>query len=206
MEVSKVNHKFISVFRKNKQFWLGIIILSIILLIILYMVFELWKLLFTVQKEVAAAIVVGSATVIVSIISVIAAKYFERKRIIEQELRQKKIPMYEEFAAFWFEILSSQKEGIKTKKKSFTEEEIKKYFIKFTRNLLVWGADEVLIQWNIFRGKFSGVESGENITPDVMFDFEKVLFSIRKDLGHKNINIKRGELLGLFVNDIKKYL
>ena len=41
---------------------------------------------------------------------------------------------------------------------------------------------------------------------NILFLYENLLMEIRKDLGHKNQGFKRGTLLGLFVNDIDKYL
>ena len=40
----------------------------------------------------------------------------------------------------------------------------------------------------------------------MMFAFEDLLFAIRKDLGHSNAGLGRGDLLRGFVNDIDKYL
>jgi hypothetical protein len=40
---------------------------------------------------------------------------------------------------------------------------------------------------------------------DMMFIFEGILFTIRKDLGHKNNGLKKGAMLRLFVNDIDQY-
>ena len=39
-----------------------------------------------------------------------------------------------------------------------------------------------------------------------MFAMEEVYRAIRKDLGHDDNRLKKGDILGLFVNDIDKYL
>ena len=41
---------------------------------------------------------------------------------------------------------------------------------------------------------------------EILFLTEKLLFAIRRDLGHKNKNLKKGDILSIFVNDIEKYL
>ena len=41
---------------------------------------------------------------------------------------------------------------------------------------------------------------------EIMFQYEKILNAIRKDLGHKNQGFKRGTLLGMWVNDIDSHV
>ncbi|AVQ97744.1 hypothetical protein OBCHQ24_01290 [Oceanobacillus iheyensis] len=150
------------------------------------------------QTEVAAAIVAAMATIIVSVLSVTIGKYLERKRVIENELREKKIPMYEEFVEFYFDLLMAKK----INGKEMTQKEMMKFFNRFTQKLMVWGSDEVVKLWSNYRREFAlkDRDSMEN-----MFEFEKLLLAIRKDTGHKNKHIEKADLLGLFVNDINKY-
>src|SRR4051812_32942087 len=66
---------------------------------------SIWKIFSGLQKEVAAPLIAASATIIVAVITVIVGKFYERKRAIEQEHRNKKIPIYEEFVEFLFKLL-----------------------------------------------------------------------------------------------------
>lgn len=156
-------------------------------------------ILASLQQEVSATIIAGMVTIIVSILSITIGKYYERKMVIEKELREKKIPMYEEFIKFFLNVFLAEK----TKDKEMSEDEMVDFFNKFTQKLLVWGSDEVVSQWSNYRRK-----SGKNPhdTAKTMFEFEKLLLAIRKDTGHANKNIKLGDLLGLFINDIDDYL
>ncbi len=152
------------------------------------------------QKEVAAAIVAAVGTVLVSVISVIVGKYFERKRSIEQELREKKIPMYNGFVEFLFKVLMADKIG-----KKMSEKDMTMYFIKFTQELLVWGSDEVVSLWSNYRRYFVDRDKIDTSFNN-MFELEKLLLAIRKDTGHKNKGLNKGDVLGLFINDIHKYI
>ncbi len=153
------------------------------------------------QKEVAAAIIVASATILVSVLSVVVGKYYERKRSIEQELRQKKIPMYEEFIRFWFDLFMSEKlTGAPMNEKKMLE-----YFNTFTQKLMVWGSDEVVGIWSNYRRAFVTTSPPTDAFHS-MLEFEELLSAIRKDMGHRNKNLKKGDLLGLFINDIQKYV
>lgn len=151
------------------------------------------------QKEVSAAIIAGMVTIIISIISITIGKYYERKMVIEKELRDKKIPMYEEFIEFFLNLFLAEK----TKDKEISEEEMVNFFNKFTQKLMVWGSDQVVGQWSDYRRK---VGKNPHDTTKTMFEFEKLLLVIRKDTGHANKNIKSGDLLGLFINDIDNYI
>lgn len=131
----------------------------------------------------------------------ILTKYYERKRKIEQEIREKKIPMYVEFVEFWFRVLYSK--NITGKK--IEEKEMIEFFSDFTQKVMVWGSDEVLILWSRYRRTFVDIEDPKNVSPEKLFDFEDLLMAIRKDMGHKNKGVIKGDLLGLFINDIDKY-
>ncbi|MFB5761542.1 hypothetical protein [Paenibacillus medicaginis] len=152
------------------------------------------------QKEVAAALIAASATIVVSVLSVVIAKYYEKKRAIELELRNKKIPIYEEFVEFLFKLLMNKKlEG-----KPMTEQEVLKFMSGFTQKLLVWGSDDVVLQWSKYRNMFVLEDNPD--TRKTMWQMEQLLIAIRKDTGHKNKAYKKGDILKLFINDVDKYL
>jgi hypothetical protein len=184
------------------QILLSLIVVAVLCIVVWYIAVTLWKVFFGLQKEVAAALVAASATILVSVFSVTGAKYYERKRAIEQDLRQRKIPIYEDFIKFLFRLIGSEKIG----DKPMTEKEMQEFFIEFTQKLMIWGSDEVVIQWSKYRR--ASIKNSENGQADFnnMFDLENLLLAIRKDTGHKNKNLKKGDLLGLFINDIENYI
>lgn len=86
------------------------------------------------------------------------------------------------------------------------EKEMQEFFIEFTQKLMIWGSDEVVAQWSKYRRVLiKHSEDGQSDSND-MFELENLLLAIRKDTGHKNKNLKKGDLLGLFVNDIENYI
>jgi len=76
-------------------------------------------------------------------------------------------------------------------------------FRDVTPKLVTWASDDVIRAWTKFR-KFAIRNSGENI--ELMFLFEEILKAVRQDLGHKSNNLEKGDLLGLFINDIDDFL
>lgn len=154
------------------------------------------------QPEVAAAITAAVATVLVSVATVTASRVFERRQQVEREIRAQKIPIYEEFIGFWFRSLQGEKAGLKAP----TNQETMEFMLNFTQNIMMWGSDDVLRKWSHWRRRY-GVESGPTTdSSQVLFEFEQLLLAIRRDTGHSNRDLKRGDLLGLFINDINDHL
>ncbi|MHA2855499.1 hypothetical protein ACXZ7E_16000 [Paenibacillus lautus] len=177
----------------------GIAIIAVILIGIILIIYSFTKLFFSIEKEVSAAIIATMGTILVSVFSVIYTKYLEKKRMIEQELRDKKLPMYELFVNYWFDLMYKKK----LTGKAMEEKEMVAFFKEFTQGLLVWGSDGVISKWSDFRVKMVNNKDGFN--ERFIIEFEELLLEIRKDTGHKNTKLKKGELLGLFINDIEKY-
>lgn len=160
---------------------------------------RVWQVFTGLQKDVAAALIAGTTTVVVAVASVTAGKYYERKRAIEQEIREKKIPMYDEFVQFLFRTLMQGKAG-----KQISEQETIQFFGRFTQKLMVWGSDEVVLAWSRYRRQFLIAEAPD--TKQSVTRLEDLLMAIRRDMGHRNHRIERGDLLGLFINDVERLL
>jgi hypothetical protein len=152
------------------------------------------------QKEVAAAILAALTAVTISILSLVLSKQYERRADIRKEHREKKVPIYEKSIKFWFEVLMADKAG----RKPPSEQKIIQFLQDFTQELIVWGSDSVLKAFITFREALISYKGGE---PPIegMFLFEKYMLEVRRDLGHKNKNLSSGDILALFINDIRKY-
>lgn len=147
-------------------------------------------------KEIIAPIIAGISVVLASLITVILGKYFERKYIVSQEQRVKRTPMYQELITFIFKLLPEKEE------ERLSESEQVEFIRKFTEMVLLWGSNEVIKEWSLFRTNI--MKSSQST--DNLFLLENVLIAIRNDLGHKSSGIKKGDILRLFINDIDDYL
>ncbi len=149
------------------------------------------------DKELSTGLTAGALTIIVSVLSLVLSKYFERKHEVLRKHREKKIPIYEDFLEFWFRLLLADKLG----KKPLKDQEISNAMAKFTQNLIIWGSNEVIRAYFNFRQYQLNIK--DSILDYVVFNlFENMLFEIRRDLGQKNRNIKENQILGLFINDL----
>src|SRR6185437_4330736 len=149
-----------------------------------------------VSPQVAAATVAGTATVLVSVFSVLWSKRVERQKEIEQEQRRQKIPVYEDFIKFIFRLLMAEKLG----EPKLTDQEMTRTVNDFAQTIMVWGSDDVLRKYALFRR--SGPAGGAEMAAAV----ESLLYAIRADIGHENKNLKTGELLSVFINDTEGFL
>ncbi len=189
--------------QERKQLALGFALIAILLYVAYLLIAQIWDIFSSVDPKLALGLIAASATVIVSLISVLVSKNLERKALILAHLREKKIPTYEKIIDFIFKITFADK----LNKKTPSEKEMVVFMAEITQELVIWGSDEMLEAFYKFR--MQSIESSEgNATKpfDVLFTVEDLLLAIRKDLGHKNKNLPRGKILGLFVNDIEQIL
>ncbi|MFW6027151.1 MAG: hypothetical protein ACOCRX_12520 [Candidatus Woesearchaeota archaeon] len=98
-------------------------------------------------------------------------------------------------------------EGIAKKTDS---KDMLEFLYENTDDLLLWGSEEVIRAWINLREK-AVKQTQENTEEkfdhvEMMFDIEKLFYAIRQDLGYKDKNLEKGDLLRFFVNDIDDYL
>ncbi|EJL7023918.1 hypothetical protein O1B33_003594, partial [Vibrio cholerae] len=161
----------------------------------------IWKLFSTVEPALGAALVAASATVLVSVLSVLLSKKSESKALIASQLREKKVPVYEKIVNHIFLITFADKLG----KQPPTEAENIQFFANTTTELIIWGSKDIVDAFGDFR--FQIMKITESTDPKVvMASVEDLLLAIRKDLGHNHPNFKRGQLLRLYINDIEDHI
>ncbi len=115
----------------KKQIILGLIIIGIIFYVGYLLIVKLWSIFSTIDPRLGAGIVAASATVIVSLISVLVSKHLDKKAEILAHLREKKVPTYEKIIEFIFNITFSEKLG----KEKPTEIEMIKFMADVTQEL-----------------------------------------------------------------------
>ena len=175
----------------------NLLMLTIILggLFILYEVLKGIYHLLLGGSDTAKIVVAGSVTIFVAIFSAVFTKLLEQKNAIKADLRAKKTPIYQNFIDFTLSTMFDPK--IDTKEK---EIKISAFFVEFTPRLILWGTDDVLKAYLKFRN-FCASEEYKDEPTRILIIFEKVVLSMRVDLGHKNKNINSGDILTTFITD-----
>ena len=74
--------------------------------------------------------------------------------------------------------------------------------VNITQELTIWGSDDMLRAYHTFRVATLSQAAGKATPLQTIFAVEDLLMAIRKDVGHKNKDLKRGSILRLFINDL----
>ena len=144
---------------------------------------------------VIVALITGSVSIVGVIISSIVAKIVDYRKSRKEYLTQKREIPYGEFVDMIYKIQKNGKTpGV------YSEKEMLEDLSKFSKQITLWGSSKVINKWIQFRENGSNPDKAkENI-----FLMEEIMNEMRKDLGLKRV--KKGNLLGFFVNDIKEVL
>lgn len=187
--------------RQNKaQLVFGFVSLALLLLLGYLVIVTVWDALSD-SPAVRAGIVAATLTGLLAIASTFITKYLDRKATVLAQLREKKIPVYENIIRLVFSIVFAGKGG----KPKIDEQEMIKSMADITEKLTIWGSDEMVHEYFNFRMSSLKQASGDLQNPhDILRAVTDLMLAVRIDLGHKNKDISRQEILGLFVNDVPK--
>lgn len=191
----------------KKQTFVTIVGLIIIIALCVF-IYMLLKFIWNSVKD-YPTITVAIITGFLSIITIVIQRIWEKRYKQEQDIRNQKMPTYQkmvrEFSVFFYNDPEKQTGDIFLRQKY--EEEKQNKLVKFVAEnngeLITWASDEVLKEWSLFR---KIATSNTNSGIELMFQVEKLFYAIRKDLGHKNKNLVKGDILRLWVNDIDNFL
>ena len=153
----------------------------------------------SIDSDVSKALISAVVAIVGATLTIVVGKLLEQRIKIKQDVRLKKVPVYEEQMKVIFDVLFASKRG----KKAMNEAQLVKAFSNFTEKLIIWGDSAVIKAWEEFRTH--KWEDGNNQVARAGFvKFEAFVKALRKDLGNDNKNLKDGDLLRLFINDFEK--
>lgn len=139
------------------------------------------------NPQIIGAIIAGVFALAAPVLANSVIKYYELKTKIEYEVRQKKIPIYEEFIQLIIKFMI---------KNEVTQEQLVNKLQEKMPDFIIWTSNDFLSSWNNFK-KVSTMEGKSQ--KELFVSFEKVLHEIRKDVGH--VPIGKGELLKLMIRE-----
>lgn len=147
------------------------------------------------KSEAVTAIVLAGLASFGSVLTLVLGKVYEWRGTIQNDLRQKKTPVYEDITKMLFGIVFHKI----LKGSEMPRENVLEFFATTTERITIWGSDEVLKAYTEFKTQ------SPSDTMNTIYLFESLLLAIRKDLGHRNRGIGKGAILKLFVNNIEEY-
>lgn len=148
------------------------------------------------KSDVASAIIAAAATILAGIGAVIFSQQRTKTREIAESHRPKKVELYTKFVKKVMEVMQKSKE--ENSDDSLIEDAgLQQFFEEFTTDLILWGSPSVIRAYHKFRKDSTSGDAEINIVA-VMDD---VMRTMRKDLGHSDWTLQRGEIIKLFLRD-----
>lgn len=148
----------------------------------------------SINSDLIKTIVGASVATIGAALTIVLGKAWELKTKIRQDIRDKKIPIYENQLETFFKVFFSEKIG----EEKLAEQDLIKAFAKFSEKIMIWGSSEVISAWEAFR---TGSSEPQNLERSILA-FEAFILALRKDIGNSNKHLSKGDILKIFINDL----
>ena len=177
--------------------WVAILCFGVTLYVLVYFGFP-WVT--GIVSDIDLRVGAGILALVGTTVTVILKNRLEEAATRRERLLEKKIPLLERFVALIFDLFR----GVKGVKAPLAEKDMIGRMIDITQDSVIWASDDVLRAFGTFRQVSQDQAAGKVPPVQALFTIEDLLFAIRKEVGHKNKDLKRGGILRLFINDIGK--
>ncbi len=147
----------------------------------------------TLDAVVIVALITGAVSIVGVIISSIVAKSLDYRKARREYLAQKREEPYGQFVDMVYKIQQNGKEGF-----NYSSKQMRADILNFSKEMTLWGSPNVVKKWIEFRENSNNPDKAK----ENLFVMEEIMNEMRKDLGLKKV--KKGNLLGFFINDIKQ--
>ena len=162
------------------------------------------RILFDKYPTIAVAIVAG----LLAFISTVVGKYLENKYYIDNQTMKEKQKVYIDFLDWLVDnVLYTEISNNKNIVKEIKDQQ---------KKITIYASDKVLKAWSEFKYiamnseiRKQGLSEKDKLKYYIMNEapyIEKLILSIRKEIGHKNNKIKKYDILKLYINDLNKYI
>ena len=185
--------------KKNPQFSqvvFGVVLLSLLLFIAWLFIDAVITSIAKLQSAVAGSILAATIAAVAAFLVNVYVKHRESKEKLAQEIRAKKVPLYEEF----IDVIFGSFKATMLKQPPPPEEDLKRKLVDIMPRIITWGSEDLINHWNKIRHH----DWSDTSNPiNVLAPWDDFLLVIRKDLGHSNTNLEKFALMQLYVNDLK---
>lgn len=152
------------------------------------------------MEVIASGIIAAAAVLLSQLIATVVAPRWSAKTEIEKydriESNQSRRKIYEDFITLLFNQMNASQE---TGDAKGVDENLLKVFKDFRSKLLLVGSDEVIRAFNDI-----DIYNKQNILKDgtgLVAGIVDLVIAIRRDLGYPNTNMKRIEILAVFLSN-----
>lgn len=180
---------------------IAIVFILLFCVISIYAIYTFILLLKTASIDVKITIISLCGTAIITVISVLLSKSYEKKAEIRKDQFHDKVKVYQKFITKIIGDILLNNKAIPDKEK---QQKLETAFREFVQDVMLWGSDESLHEASKWMTALRTQGSDEQKIYDNLFLFEDFLLAIRKDLGHSNQKVQKGDLLRLFIKDFNE--
>ncbi|MXZ26977.1 MAG: hypothetical protein F4222_09570 [Gammaproteobacteria bacterium] len=172
------------------KFWIGIASFALLALGLASIVWLAVALTKT-EPEFQAGII---AAVVAFVVAVWNQRAIRTREIDSRHFSEKR-KIYNEFVGVMHRHLLAGKLG----QRPLSERKLAEKLIEFKRNLLIWGDGATIDVWLKLEADLSTFDQREKGDMSILLVWDDVLRQFRKDLGKRDLMLKKGSLVALFL-------
>lgn len=152
-------------------------------------------LLAAASQQVLAAVIPA----VFAVVALIWSNIYQQRKQIEQQQRQKKAEVYEAFMHYWFRVMRLERKELPEDEREKMDQE---YYTTVSPKLIAWASEDFL---KAYATHAAPTESPPEEDYSI-FDFEKMFFLVRSDLGYSDNDPQSGALLKTFLTGVDEVL
>jgi hypothetical protein len=152
----------------------------------------IWHELNGANPNLAIALITGATTIVVSTITVMVGRHYERKREIEAHFRATKLEMYDDFVREFFSLFDGTGE----------EKDLTPFLREWQRKLVLKAGPDVLGSYFDWKTKIKlDAQSAES-----MFAMDKFFRALRSDVGQSSRGLEKGAFTHMILRNSEIFL
>ncbi len=152
----------------------------------------IWQELNGANPNLAIALITGATTIVVSTITVMVGRHYERRKEVEAHFRAKKLEMYGAFIEEFFGLFDG----------SSPEKDLTPFLREWQKKLVLKAGPSVLASYFEWRTKLK--ENSQSA--DSLFAMDKFFRALRADVGQSSRGLERGAFTHLILRNSEIFL
>lgn len=171
-----------------------------------FLFFKFPKLFLAASTNIKVAVISFIGTTIVSVLTIVISKHIEKEADFRRAQYQSKLETYQRFLddVLASTLLNSSDNNAKSntsKQEKIKSQKQIEAIRNFIKDVVLWGSDEVIHSTSLWLLHLRTQGSNEEKIHASIQEMEDLLKVIRKDLGHSNKRMQKGDILRMFIND-----
>lgn len=151
-----------------------------------------WHELIGVNPNLAIALITGATTIVVSTITVMVGRHYERKRDIEAHFRATKLEMYDDFVREFFSLFDGTGQ----------DKDLTPFLRDWQRKLVLKAGPDVLRAYFDWKTKLKT----DGQSAESMFAMDRFLRALRDDVGQSSRGLEKGAFAHMILRNSEMFL